>query len=371
MQVRIFRGADSSAALAQVKAELGMEAVILETREVVENGRKMCEITAALDRNIGCGKPEPVQAASRAAVMPGGLGALSPTGPAPEWHKEWSEIKSCLMSLMGKQLDKDKLTPRQRQALDYLEREGVDPKIGLSLYKRLVLDKQTSVLAALGEVLTVRPLTLASWPEKFHLVAGPSGVGKTTTAIRMALAAQQENPSLRICLVNADDRHAKGRLVLRHYCELSGFSYREAGSREDMLKLLSEAHDFDRIYVDLPGMSGPGALDERLTLLGLSELDDRALHLVLSPLHAKPQLDHFLRTFASPSLSSVIWTKLDEAASFGSLVNVADACRVPISAVSWATGFRDCMAPAENMLLWKLIFKHELPGGQVPDTLHA
>ncbi len=368
MQVRIFRGADSSAALAQVKAELGIEAVILETREVVENGRKMCEITAALDRDIGSQRPkrsEPL------IEMPSMAGLSGSSAQAPEWHREWSEIKSCLMSLMGKQIDKDKLTPRQRQALDYLEREGVDPKIGLSLYKRLVMDKQASLLAALSEILAVRPLTLASWPEKIHCVAGPSGAGKTTTVIRMALAAQQENPGLRICLVNTDDRQARGRLVLRHYCELSGFSYREAGSREDMLKLLAEAGEFDRIHIDLPGMSGPQALSERLTLLGLSELDGCAFHLVLSPLHGKPQLDHFLRTFSFARLSSIIWTKLDEAASFGGLVNVADACGAPISALSWAPGFRDCMAPAENMVLWKLIFKHELPCGPTPEKLHA
>ncbi|WP_027367776.1 ATPase AAA [Desulfocurvibacter africanus] len=369
MQVRIFRGADSSAALAQVKAELGIEAVILETREVMDNGRKMCEITAALERNVGMTRAKPSEAygdMSSVSALTGGPGAA-----APEWHREWSEIKSCLMSLMGKQLDKDKLSPRQRQALDYLEREGVDPKIGVTLYKCLVLDKQTSLLAALAEILSVRPLTLASWPEKIHCVAGPSGAGKTTTVIRMALAAQQEKPDLRICLVNADDRQARGRLVLRHYCELSGFSYREAGSREDILKLLDEADNFDRIYVDLPGMSGPQVLSERLTLLGLSEVDECAFHLVLSPHYGKPQLDHFLRAFSFARLSSVIWTKLDEAASFGGLINVADSCRVPISAVSWAAGFKDCMAPAENMLLWKLIFKHELPCGQAPEKLHA
>lgn len=368
MQVRIFRGADSSAALAQVKAELGIEAVILETREVVENGRKMCEITAALDRDVSARKPGPSEIAGDLPAMP----ALTEASPSePEWRREWSEIKSCLMSLMGKQLDKDKLTPRQRQALDYLEREGVDPKIGLSLYKRLVLDKQASLLAALAEVMTVRPLTLTSWPEKIHCVAGPAGAGKTTTVIRMALAAQQEVPDLRICLVNTDDRQAKGRLVLRHYCELSGFSYREAGSREDMLKLLAEADEFDRIFVDLPGMNAPRALSERMTILGLSEVDDCATHLVLSPLYGKPQLDHFLRVFSFARLSSVIWTKLDEAASFGGLVNVADASGLPVSAVSWATGFRDCMAPAENMLLWKLVFRRELPCGQAPDKLHA
>ena len=49
MQVKTYRGSDTQAALARVKAELGDDAIILNTKTVRTGGGKSCEITAAID----------------------------------------------------------------------------------------------------------------------------------------------------------------------------------------------------------------------------------------------------------------------------------------------------------------------------------
>ncbi len=62
-------------------------------------------------------------------------------------------------------------------------------------------------------------------------------------------------------------------------------------------------------------------------------------------------------------VGSLVWTKLDEACNFGALINVAAATGLPVSALSYGAGLRDTLVPAQSPMLWKIIFKHEMPGG--------
>ena len=59
---------------------------------------------------------------------------------------------------------------------------------------------------------------------------------------------------------------------------------------------------------------------------------------------------------------SLVWTKLDEAVSFGSIVNVACAAGLPVSALSFGAELKESLAPATEPLIWRLIFKRQIPG---------
>jgi len=155
MHVRTFQAVDSGAALAQIKAELGAEAVILDTRSLVKDGRRICEITATAGSGpagpAGTGRDRGVPTASASPMGGGddmacGWAAGQPSWQ-PAWQKDWAEIKDCLATLMGRQLDKTQLPPRQRQALDHLERQEVDQAVrhrdhGVGGGVRQVLEEQ-------------------------------------------------------------------------------------------------------------------------------------------------------------------------------------------------------------------------------------
>ena len=100
MQVKTFTGSSTQDVMAQVKAELGPDAIILASRELNGNGLRLFEITAGVER-------------------PAGSFGFSGTGPdaasAPpgweEWHKEWSRIKEHLYALMQPCIPWEKLPP--------------------------------------------------------------------------------------------------------------------------------------------------------------------------------------------------------------------------------------------------------------------
>jgi flagellar biosynthesis protein FlhF len=234
MQVKVYTGSSTTAVLAGIKAELGPDAVILDTRETSENGKAQVRITAAVDQgarpdgNGGSGKRPPAEAWAGTAGSASYGGVRGDEAAMPPgwklWHEEWSTIKSHLLTLMKPELQLEKLTPRQRLAVEFLQREGVDDTVMLALYTRLLPQPGASILAPLADLVPVRAWGASTWPQTLHLIGGPFGTGKTTAAVRLALLLRKTNPGLRIALLNADCERGGGRLVLRNYAELSEFA---------------------------------------------------------------------------------------------------------------------------------------------------
>ncbi len=358
MHVKTFKGSDAQAALAKVKAELGEDAIILNTKTVRTGGARSCEITAALDPGARAGKA----AQARPARDAGGP-MLQPDALPADWACEWRQIKDHLMALVKPQMNMDELSPRQRVAIKYLEREEVDTQVLLRVFLDLKADPDRPILPVLESVAPTCGFESKKWPQRFHIFAGPHGAGKTSCLIRLALREKSLRPKARICVVAADQGQGKGRLVLRHYADLSGLAFREAGNYEEMQEVLKESGRFDMVFIDLPGLSGQADLSERLADLGLADGRDMAVHLVVAPYFCASQYAEIARRYASPLVKSLIWTKLDEACSFGALLNLARLTELPVSALSYGSGLKNSIAPAKSDMLWRLIFKHALPGG--------
>lgn len=366
MRVKTFRGESMATVLRQVRQELGKEAVILGSQSVREDGCTLCEVMAALEQpetpktaRPGDGRgPKGGNGKAAAATTPPAAGTPQPA----DWNREWGEIKGHLLALMRPRLDFSALTPRQRLALEYLEREGVDETSILAIYRSIVERGEDTMIPALSRLVRVKPLTLANWPQAPHMFIGPSGVGKTTALLRLALAARSAEPDRKVIAVNADGGRGKGRLLLRHYAELSGLHYAEVDGAEDVRRILADAEAGDAVFVDTPSLRGEGAMAAWCASMGLDAPGRLNTHLVLSPLFAPAQAEHYLRVYRCRSLSSLVWTKLDEACNYGSLVNMAHASSLPVSALGHGPELTHGMTPASGKAVWKLLFKHLLPG---------
>ena len=355
MQVKTFTGATSQEVLARVKAEMGPDAVILGNRTYRKNGVVCHEITAGLERP-GPGTP------------PAGAGGeTSPSGWS-EWHKEWMQIKDQLYALMKPAIQLERLTPRQRVALEYLQREGVADSVAVGLYNRLLADPGSSVLECLAGMVPVRPWGAADWPQRLHLLTGPFGAGKTTTALRFALQLRAHDAGLTVAFINADCLRGNGRLVLRHWAELSGFAYLEAPDRESMARALTQTSGADAVFIDVPGMAAGETLAEWRAAMGLDAVaaDEAASHLVLAPFCDAIQTKEFLGRYHAEGPASIVWAKLDEAVSFGTIVNVGAGAKLPVSALSYGAELKESLSPATEPLIWRLVFKRQIPGQAAP-----
>ena len=349
MQVKSFIGTNTQEVLAQIRAELGPDAVILSNRSFKKGGLRCHEVTAGIERS-GKGRPE-----SEHAMPPGWI----------DWHKDWMQIKNHIYALMKPAFNTEKLSPRQRDALEHLQREGVDDEVMLELHRRLAAEPGLSVLEPLDAMMPVRPWSREAWPERVHILAGPFGGGKSTCALRMALLLHKENPELNIAFINVDCVRGTGRLVLRHWAELSSFAYYEAPDAPSMHKALNACADADCIFVDMPGLERAATLTQQLAALRLDSIG-AATHLAL-PSHCAPvQTAAFLARYKGTANSSLIWTKLDESVSYGTVLNVSHASGLPVSALSYGPGLRGSLLAATSSLLRRLVFKRQLPDENAP-----
>lgn len=345
MRVKTFRGPDTRSVMKTIRAELGPDAVILSTQSSTENGKPCCEIMAAL---------EPTDSGPKGQVE----------ADYPGWqqmHQEWNSLKEHLFSVLKPHADYTLLSPRQRQALEYLEREEMLPEVAMHLWRSLKNAPQTSILEVLRAIVSTKPWTGRNWPERVHAFVGPHGAGKTSSLLRLALNLRREHPNRRIALANADQHHGKGRLLLQHYAELGEFPFIDLRSAQDWQQVIAASGRYDTVFVDLPGLPAGENLDTWLMQKEFSLQGDCAVHLVLSPHYSHSILQRFIKKFQVSSLSSLIWTKLDEAETFGALVNIGYVSRLPISALSFGTSLSASLAAADNQNLWKLIFTHRLP----------
>lgn len=357
MRVKTFRGSSAAQVMAQIKKELGPEAVILSNQTKREDGKSICEIMAAVEPDqdpAGAGADEDIP------------GAPVRKAPQDGWEREWCEMKGHLSALLKPHMDLGSLQPRQKMAMEYLEREGVEEPILMGLFRKLKSAAGASLLAELGHVARVKPY--GQFHEKFQMVAGPTGSGKTTALVRMAITAKRAAPDKRIGILNCDGRGAGGKAILKRYAELSGITYAEAPEPEDFIKVLLACRNFDVIFVDLPALTQGQTLAQWQAERSLALRDDVAVHLALPPFMAPAHYRSLWERYRSPLVKSIIWTKLDEACSFGSLINVAQMTGLPASALSFGPGVVGSMSAAESQALWRLVFSHQMPGNsQAPN----
>ncbi len=348
MQVKTYIGNSTKEVLDAIKNELGSDAVILSSRERQKDGRRVYEITAGAERT------EQTSAKDKASsAVPSGW---------DDWHKEWSKLKEQIYLLMQPSLQLDKLSPHQRVALEYLQREGVENEVIVQCYNLLLAHKaeEASMLKVLASLVPVKSFTFENYPQRLHIITGPYGVGKTSTVLRLALLRKVQVPHHRVAFINTDSLRGNGRVVLRHWADLSGFPYFEAPDKESMYGALKACGDANCIFVDMQGLAKNEKLEDKLRMLGLDTVQAH-VHITISPHYQ--YLKELLKRYKSSFPTSLMWTKLDEAEHFAELINIAVWTGMPISALSFGAELQDSLIPAEEAQIWRLILKHQLPKG--------
>lgn len=158
-----------------------------------------------------------------------------------------------------------------------------------------------------------RPLTIA--------LVGPTGVGKTTTLAKLA-ASFKLHQKKSVGLVTCDTYRIAAVDQLTTYAKIIGVPLRVARTPEEMRLAVAEFASCDVVLIDT---AGRGQRDsERISELRELVLaaNPHEVHLVLSSTANEKVLLSEAEAFAPLGAEKIVLTKLDEAVSFGMLVNV-------------------------------------------------
>ncbi len=206
------------------------------------------------------------------------------------------------------------------------------------------------------------PTSKAKLPKGQPLIIaliGPTGVGKTTTIAKLA-ATYKLRQGLRVSLITTDTYRIAAVDQLRTYANIIGIPLKVALTPSEMTSALHTIRDTDVVLIDTAGRS-PNDLNriEEIQRF-LDAANPHETHLVLSSTSSEKVLLRTIDRFDAVETDRLIFTKLDEAVSFGVIVNVMRQAGKQLSFVTTGQEVPDQIEAGQADRLARLILGEKL-----------
>jgi len=153
-----------------------------------------------------------------------------------------------------------------------------------------------------------------------YALVGPTGVGKTTTTAKLAARCVLRHGPSKVALVTTDGYRIGAHEQLRIYGRILGVSVYLVKDAAELRQTLNELQHKHMVLVDTMGMSQKDKLVPELTDM-LAGCDVQRL-LLLSSTSRGDTLDDVVRAYEGDNLAGCILTKIDEAASLATPLDV-------------------------------------------------
>jgi flagellar biosynthesis protein FlhF len=166
--------------------------------------------------------------------------------------------------------------------------------------------------------------------QKIIVFVGPTGVGKTTTIAKLAARATL-NEGKSVGLISADTYRIAAVEQLRTYSDILNIPLHVIYQAAEVKDALGKLKHHDLIMIDTAGRSHRD--DQQLHELKglLDEIESKEIYLLLSCTTRQQDVRDILEKYKFLDDFKIIITKIDEAAAFGTLVNVPMLTHKPIS----------------------------------------
>jgi flagellar biosynthesis protein FlhF len=362
MFVKRFLANDMQEAIRKISREFGPDAVIIENKSVRRKGiaglfkKKMVEVVAAYEPNRfgrqeagqqSAGQPANAQkttnnsacSAARSVETPKGaqLGLLD--GQVKELKDAVQEFTSKLrvagretaltfssdvLGLYNQLLERDvqeelcKEIAAQTQSIK--SRRDVDAR---TIGEQLVCDM-------LGQAM---PLKLKKYERNVLLFTGPTGAGKTTTLAKLA-GTLKFREHLDVGFINTDTYRVGAMEHIRIYADIMDIPLVTAYNAGEIERALKKLSDKDVVLIDTAGRNvrDDSSRNELKQLVAATHADE--VFLVISVVTGAKACRDVIENYAFLDDYKLIITKLDEAAVWGNVLNIADFSKKELTYVT-------------------------------------
>lgn len=312
-------------ALADVRAELGPEAVILQSREVKR--RRVLGLPAAPTIEITAGIGMAIAEKSQESIVEEGPQGLD------QVQDQLRGLHAMIEELLRR---KKSSAPDLPHELNSVYARLIDGEVCESIASTLVCqlrDELSRLELGQSELIRKRllelirdclrvsgPIVCESGRCKVVALVGPTGAGKTSTVAKLA-ANFKLRQNLRVGLVTVDTFRIAAVDQLRTYAEIIDTPIRVASSPREMAEALGELSDLDLVLVDTVGRSPRDELRIKELRAFLQEADTSEVHLVLSAVASSASLMAAIERYSTIAQVRLLFTKLDEAAALGGILS--------------------------------------------------
>lgn len=360
MNIKRFFAKSSREALNQVRQALGGDAVILSNR-AVEGGTEILAVKEHdMDQMISVGEgqttplsaqaqqqidlltkknrvaaePIPEPSTEPAAMLglahaPSSVSAQHTLGVETIMH----ELKS-MRYLLQSQLTE--LSWNNIQQRDPLKSELLTALLSAgfsAMLSRHIAEKSPAFQNRAEAVLWLKQVlanNISSIPDETELLTqggvfaliGPTGVGKTTTTAKLAARYVMKHGPNKLALITTDAYRIGGHEQLRIYGKILGVMVHAVKDQSDLKLALQELKNKHTILIDTVGVSQrDNMVTEQIAMLHGAGTDIKKI-LCLNATCTGETLTDVMRAYKGRGLEGAIITKLDEAATIGSVLDI-------------------------------------------------
>jgi flagellar biosynthesis protein FlhF len=374
MNVQVFRGRTLKEAQRAAMQRLGPEAIIITTRTVPRTG--ISGLLGGADVEIAAMAPAREEAGQGPASLPprfapGAYASPAAKPGAPDLGALRAELKSDIRTIkqMIARSDESSLlagelgeireliesmgqsAPRGDKAAARVRALGIEGPVASTISRAL---RGKPIDAEVMREVLARTIKSAIWPVESQralvAVVGPSGVGKTTTAAKIAARARMEGRTVTLV---ACDRSRVGAIdQLTRYAELMQAELASARTADELSQILDEART-DVVVVDTSGRA-PAPDGIEVALVAASSRGPRRLararHVLLCAPASIRAIDaaRVAKRYGPVSPTALAITKLDETDAPAGLLHASWAAKLPISVLCFGPRVPEDIASATS-----------------------
>jgi len=402
MKIKKFIAANMQEGKELILKELGNEAVILSNRPTTtKNGINAIEIVAGLENENITPQPKTNTKEQYNFINPNQLLTSLDSTLNQKLIAEVNTLKDMIATLSDNVKYKYTGTMNENLARVYkimkdsdFEEEVCLNIIGKIAAKGIYNDFNSAMEEAKKQILNgitfFEPILQNTNKKQIITFIGSSGSGKTTTLIKLAIAAKLLNQA-KVLIISTDTCRVGATEQLQLLTGIAGINFMLAYNPEEVNKIINEEQKYNLILIDTDGKNPNSKTDineleelqNTITEYCHAELvsaspntneeipqqvrndrnavrNDRQTKsytfLILSAVNSLSSLNNNIKKFSELTINSAVITRTDEAFGLGNIITALNKKNIPISYFTNGQSIPDDIEQADNERLNDYLF---------------
>ncbi|MCD5413645.1 MAG: flagellar biosynthesis protein FlhF [Clostridiales bacterium] len=357
MKVKRFSASNNYDAMAQIRTELGSEAIILHQKKVKPKGilgffkKSHIEIVAAVeDVSVNKNTPAETRRIADTYSVKSRTNKTNKANTGMPTLNQIEELKSMLAVVVEK-ANRDSLPDiirnRDNPSITNLYNSLLNQDVEEELIEKLLSKFDTAskeivnaeqegdiINENLGRLLLdFVSIDNHKTAPKIIFFVGPTGVGKTTTIAKLSAKYSLEGGKS-VGLISADTYRIAAVDQLKTYSDILNIPLEIIYNPSEIGESLERLKQNDVIIVDTAGRNHKNARQLAELKKLLDEVSEKEVYLTLSCTSSKNDHKEIINAYDFIENYKIVLTKIDEAATYGSIINIASYTQKQLSYIT-------------------------------------